>query len=110
VLRHPYRRGKQISMCGLLGYRTGSGDQDEQVATWMRFGLLEGAYDTRQFIRVLDGLCGLEAVERNWPDLWGRVSRASNVGCVVFKHSAPAGADGGRWLLPLIGWQPRACS
>jgi DDE superfamily endonuclease len=55
VLRHPYRRGKQISMCGLLAYRH-SDDDGEQVATWMGFDLLEGAYDTRQCIRVLDGL------------------------------------------------------
>ena len=40
-------------MCGLLGYRPGDG---EQLATWMGFDLLEGAYDTRQCIRVLDGL------------------------------------------------------
>jgi hypothetical protein len=38
VLRHRYRRGKQISMCGLLAYRPGVG---EQVATWMGFDLLE---------------------------------------------------------------------
>ena len=55
VLRHPYRRGKQISMCGLVAYRPGQDDQDEPAA-WMGFDLLEGAYDTRQFIRVLDGL------------------------------------------------------
>jgi len=55
VLRHPYRRGKQISMCGLVAYRHSDGD-GEQVAAWMGFDLLEGAYDTRQFIRVLDGL------------------------------------------------------
>jgi DDE superfamily endonuclease len=55
VLRHPYRRGRQISMCGLLGYRPGDGD-GQQVATWMGFDLLEGAYDTRACIRVLDGL------------------------------------------------------
>jgi hypothetical protein len=54
VLRHPYRRGKQISMCGLLAYRPGDGDADPAV--WMGFGLLEGADDTRAFIRVLDGL------------------------------------------------------
>jgi hypothetical protein len=42
VLRHRYRRGKQLSMCGLLGYRPGPGDQDEP-ATWMGFDLLEGA-------------------------------------------------------------------
>jgi hypothetical protein len=52
ALRHPYRRGKQS---GLLGYRPEDGDAD-QVRTWMGFDLLEGAYDTRAFIRVLDGL------------------------------------------------------
>ena len=55
VLRHPYRRGKQISMCGMVAYRHSDGD-GEQVAAWMGFDLLEGAYDTRAFIRVLDGL------------------------------------------------------
>jgi hypothetical protein len=55
VLRHPYRRGRQISMCGLLAYRHSDGD-GEQVVAWMGFDLLEGAYDTRQCIRVLDGL------------------------------------------------------
>jgi hypothetical protein len=55
VLRHPYRRGKQISMCGLLAYRHSDGD-GEQVAAWMGFEQLEGAYDARQFVRVLDGL------------------------------------------------------
>jgi transposase len=55
VLRHPYRRGKQISMCGLVAYRPVEGDA-EQVAAWMGFDLLEGAHDTRAFIRVLDGL------------------------------------------------------
>jgi hypothetical protein len=42
VLRHPYRGGKQISMCGLLAYRHSDGD-GEQVAAWMGFDLLEGA-------------------------------------------------------------------
>jgi hypothetical protein len=51
----PYRRGKQISMCGLVAYRHSDGD-GEQVAAWMGFDLLEGAYDTAAFIRVLDGL------------------------------------------------------
>jgi len=55
VLRHPYRRGKQISMCGMVAYRHSDGD-GEQVAAWMGFDLLEGVYDTRAFIRVLDGL------------------------------------------------------
>ena len=55
VLRHRYRRGKQLSMCGLLAYRHSDGD-GEQVAAWMGFDLLESAYDTRQCIRVLDGL------------------------------------------------------
>jgi hypothetical protein len=55
VLRLPYRRGKQISMCGLVAYRPGQDGHDEPAA-WMGFDLLEGAYDTRQCIRVLDGL------------------------------------------------------
>jgi hypothetical protein len=42
-------------MCGLLAYRHSDGG-GEQVAAWMGFDLLEGAYDTRQCIRVLDGL------------------------------------------------------
>ena len=67
VLRHPYRRGKQISMCGLVAYRPGQGDQDEPAA-WMRFDLLEGAYDTRQCIRVLDGL-GHQPVTVSWDNL-----------------------------------------
>jgi hypothetical protein len=71
MLRHPYRRGKQISMCGLLAYRHSDGD-GEQVATWMGFDLLEGAYDTRQFIRVLDGLghqLGHQPVTVIWDNL-----------------------------------------
>jgi hypothetical protein len=70
VLRHPYRRGKQISMCGLLAYRPGDGGADP--ATWMGFGLLEGAYDTRQRIRVLDGLghqLGHQPVTVIWDNL-----------------------------------------
>jgi transposase len=55
VLRHPYRRGKQISMCGLVAYRPGQDDRDEPAA-WMGFDLREGAYDAGQFVRVLDGL------------------------------------------------------
>jgi hypothetical protein len=55
VLRHPYRRGRQISMCGMVAYRPGQ-DGQEEPAAWMGFDLWEGAYDTRQFIRVLDGL------------------------------------------------------
>jgi transposase len=55
VLGHPYRRGKQISMCGLVAYRPGAG-QGEPPAAWMGFDLLEGAYDTAACIRVLDGL------------------------------------------------------
>jgi transposase len=42
-------------MCGLVAYRPGQNGQEEP-ATWMGFDLLEGAYDTRQCIRVLDGL------------------------------------------------------
>jgi DDE superfamily endonuclease len=71
VLRHPYRRGKQISMCGLVAYRPGQDDQDEPAA-WMGFDLLEGAYDTRQFIRVLDGLghqLGHQPVTVIWDNL-----------------------------------------
>src|SRR5215218_5901472 len=55
VLHHPHRRGRQLSMCGLVAYRPGQNGQEEP-ATWMGFDLLEGAYDTRQCIRVLDGL------------------------------------------------------
>jgi hypothetical protein len=55
VLRHRYRRGKQLSMCGLVAYRPGQ-DEREEPATWMGFDLLEGAYDTSQCIRVLDSL------------------------------------------------------
>jgi hypothetical protein len=54
VLRHPYRRGKQLSMCGMVAYRPDEGSGEP--AAWMGFDLLEGAYDTRQFIRVLDAL------------------------------------------------------
>jgi len=71
VLRHRYRRGKQVSMCGLLGYRPGQDDRDEP-ATWMGFDLLEGAYDTRQCIRVLDGLgyqLGHQPVTVIWDNL-----------------------------------------
>jgi hypothetical protein len=71
VLRHPYRRGKQISMCALLAYRHSDGD-GEQVAAWMGFDLLEGAYDTRQVIRVLDGLghqLGHQPVTVIWDNL-----------------------------------------
>jgi transposase len=52
VLRYPYRRGRQLSMCGLVAYQDGQ----EEPATWTGFDLLEGAYDTRQCIRVLDDL------------------------------------------------------
>ena len=71
MLRHPYRRGKQLSMCGLLAYRHSDGD-GEQVAAWMGFDLLEGAYDTRQCIRVLDGLghqLGHQPVTVIWDNL-----------------------------------------
>jgi hypothetical protein len=63
VLRHRYRRGKQLSMCRLLAYQHRDGD-GEQVAAWMGFDLLEGAYDTRQFIRVLDALGYSSATSR----------------------------------------------
>src|SRR5512132_1569893 len=71
VLRHPYRRGKQLSMCGLVAYRPGQGDREEPAA-WMGFDLLEGAYDTRQCIRVLDGLghqLGHQPVTVIWDNL-----------------------------------------
>jgi transposase len=55
VLRHPYRRGKADLDVRAAGLPAGQDDQDEPAA-WMGFDLLEGAYDTRQFIRVLDGL------------------------------------------------------
>jgi hypothetical protein len=70
VLRHRYRRGKQISMCGLVAYRPEDGDADPAV--WMGFDLLEGAYDTRQCIRVLDGLgyqLGHQPVTVIWDNL-----------------------------------------
>jgi hypothetical protein len=67
VLCHPYRRGKQISMCGLVAYRPGAG-QGEPPAAWMGFDLLEGAYDTPQCIRVLDGL-GHQPVTVIWDNL-----------------------------------------
>ena len=67
VLRHPYRRGKQISMCGLVAYRHSAG-QGEPPAAWMGFDLLEGAYDTAAFIRVLDGL-GHQPVTVIWDNL-----------------------------------------
>ncbi len=41
-------------MCGMVAYRPG--ENEDEPATWMGFDLLEGAYDTRAFIRVLDGL------------------------------------------------------
>jgi hypothetical protein len=71
VLRHRYRRGKQVSMCGLVAYRHSDGD-GEQVAAWMGFDLVEGAYDTRQVIRVLDGLghqLGHQPVTVIWDNL-----------------------------------------
>ncbi len=71
VLRHPYWRGKQISMCGMVAYRPGQDDPGEPAA-WMGFDLLEGAYDTRQFIRVLDGLgyqLGHQPVTVIWDNL-----------------------------------------
>jgi hypothetical protein len=71
VLRHRYRRGKQLSMCGMVAYRPGRGEGCEPAA-WMGFDLLEGAYDTRQFIRVLDGLghqLGHQPVTVIWDNL-----------------------------------------
>jgi transposase len=71
VLRHHYRRGKQISMCGLVAYRPGQDDHQEPAA-WMGFDLLEGAYDTRQCIRVLEGLgsqLGHQPVTVLWDNL-----------------------------------------
>jgi DDE superfamily endonuclease len=67
VLRHPYRGGKQLSMCGLVADRHSDGD-GEQVAAWMGFDLLEDAYDTRQCIRVLDSL-GHQLVTVIWDNL-----------------------------------------
>jgi transposase len=67
----PYRRGKQISMCGMVAYRPGQDGHDEPAA-WMGFDLLEGAYDTRQFIRELDGLghqLGHQPVTVIWDNL-----------------------------------------
>jgi hypothetical protein len=71
VLRHRYRRGKQLSRCGLVAYRPGQ-DEREEPATWMGFELLEGAYDTCQCIRVLDGLgsqLGHQPVTVIWDNL-----------------------------------------
>jgi hypothetical protein len=68
VLRHRYRRGRQLSMCGLVAYRPGQDNRDEP-AIWMGFDLLEGADDTRQCIRVLDGLghqLGHQRKRRSW--------------------------------------------
>jgi transposase len=50
-----------------VAYRHSDGD-GEQVAAWMGFDLLEGAYDTRQFIRMLDGL-GHQPVTVIWDSL-----------------------------------------
>jgi len=77
VLGHRYRRGKQISMCGMVAYRPG-GDEGEPAA-WMGFDLLEGAYDTRQFIRVLDGLgsqLGHQPTTVIWDNLGAHHARA----------------------------------
>jgi transposase len=78
VLRHRYRRGKQLSMCGLVAYRPGQ-DDGEEPATWMGFELLEGAYDTRQCIRVLDGLgsqLGHQPATVIWDNLGAHHARA----------------------------------
>jgi transposase len=78
VLRHRYRRGKQLSMCGLVAYRPADGDS-ESVAVWMGFELLEGAYDTRQCIRVLDGLgsqLGHQPTTVIWDNLGAHHARA----------------------------------
>jgi hypothetical protein len=72
VLRHPYRRGKQISMCGLVAYRPEDGDP----AVWMGFDLLEGAYDTRQCVRVLDGL-GYQLGHQPVTVIWDNLGRPS---------------------------------
>jgi hypothetical protein len=50
-------------MCGLVAYRHSDGD-GEQVAAWMGFDLLEGAYDTAAFIRVLDAWATSSATSR----------------------------------------------
>lgn len=71
MLRHPYRRGKQISMCGLVAYLPDP-DVGQEPAAWMGFDLLEGAYDTRAFIRVLDALghqLGHQQVTVIWDNL-----------------------------------------
>ena len=94
VLRHPYRRGKQLSMCGLVAYRHSDGD-GEQVAAWMGFDLLEGAYDTRQFIRVLDGL-GHQLGHQPVTVIW------DNLGA----HHAGDLQD---WAAPSRGWSLRIC-
>jgi hypothetical protein len=94
VLRHPYRRGKQISMWGLVAYRHSDGD-GEQVARWMGFDLLEGAYDTRQLIRVLDGL-GHQLGHQPTTVIW------DNLGAIT-----PATCTPGR--PPSRGWSLRIC-
>ena len=78
MLRHRYRRGKQISMCGLVAYRPGQ-VRGEEPATWMGFDLLEGAYNTRQCIRVLDGLgsqLGHQPTTVIWDNLGAHHARA----------------------------------
>jgi transposase len=49
VLRHPYRRGKQISMCGMVAYQPG---EDAQLC----FHVTAGNYDTDRLIEVLKEL------------------------------------------------------
>jgi DDE superfamily endonuclease len=69
--RRPWRRGKQLSMCALVAYRPGERD-GEPVAAWMGFDLLEGAYDSWAFIRMLDGLgrqLGHQPVTVIWDNL-----------------------------------------
>jgi hypothetical protein len=55
-VRRRVEHDAQPAGAGLLG--------QEQVAAWIGFDLLEGAYDTRQFIRVLDGLGHQSATSR----------------------------------------------
>jgi hypothetical protein len=80
-------------MCGLVAYRPGAGQGEPPVA-WMGFDLLEGAYDTAAFIRVLDGLG--HQLGHQPAVIW------DNLGA----HHA---SDLHAWRLPSRGWSLRIC-
>jgi hypothetical protein len=118
VLRHRYRRGKQLSMCGLVAYRPGQ-DNREEPATWMGFELLEGAYDTRRGIRVLDGLghqLGHQPVTVIWDNLgahhsgdlhaWAATPAVAGVGvpAVVRAGAGPRGGAVGCSYRCQVAW------